>query len=76
MKRLKMTSPPTPHATITWCPICGLEIHRDFRDDFRTRATIAAEIEDRIVDHLADEHPIRYWLWRRLKRKWILGVWR
>ena len=72
-------------AEVHHCPLCGEpmwaggEIEIDGEPDFdeiaRAVATeIALRTEEAIIDHYRARHGVRYWLWRKIGWRRVLGV--
>lgn len=72
MANPRLTSPPVAGASILFCPICGLEVHRTLPDDPTWELAFWDNCEQECAGHLAEFHPRRYRLWRRLQWAWLL----
>lgn len=52
------------------CPVCGDLLYR-LHDDHRIHVRWAHRLT--LLEHVEAVHPIRWWLARRLRWRWLLG---
>lgn len=63
------TTKPEPYDSVLFCGICGIEV-----DVTRDREIYVPQRADRNAEyHLATYHRLRYWLWRQVGWRWLVG---
>lgn len=70
-KRYVRTSEIKPYDRVTFCGICGLEVYVERLEGW-AHPWSPANAEYAAMTHLEEHHPIRYWLWERLRWKWLV----
>ncbi len=68
-KEFMRTTTQRPYDSVLFCGICGLEVHVTRADELITEG----EVEDFAVTHLDLFHPFRYWLWKKLRWRWLVA---
>lgn len=76
--KYQRTTEPRPYDSVLFCGICGVEVHVSRSDDMFAAFNLE-EAEQVCVNHLAEKHRFRFWLWEnsgsRTGRpaRWLLG---
>lgn len=63
------------HDSYLHCPICGVVIHSCNSHNVVDPTALADDSEIAATLHMATEHPLRYWLWRKTGwKRALLGL--